>query len=70
MMAWAYAKVEHSGVTAAAAAAARDRATELEPQSIATLALSLVKLGCTHAADSRSSVGLKALKRLSRAARF
>ena len=54
MLAWAFAKAEHAGATAALAEAASTRAAHLcEPQAIATVALSLVKLGATHATAKR-----------------
>ena len=69
MLSWAFAKMEHKGATAALAEAASGRAFELEPQAIATIALSLVKLGAANASDKRRSAGVRALKRLARAAR-
>ena len=69
MIAWSFAKAEHPGLTQSLAESAAARATELDPHSLSTLAASLVKLGAAHARDRRSSMGLKALKRLARAAR-
>ena len=69
MLSWSFAKLEHRGATGALASAASSRAGQLEPQAIATIALSLVKLNVASGTDRRSSVGIKALKRLARAAR-
>jgi predicted nicotinamide N-methyase len=69
MVAWAFARVDHPGLTTSLVEVAAMRATELDPQALSTLAASLVKLGAARAHDRRSSVGLKALKRLARAAR-
>ena len=60
MTIWAFAKMEHGGVTREVASAARARADDLEAQSLATITLSLVKLDCKDG---------KALKALAKAAR-
>ena len=60
MTTWAFARLNHDGLTGAASACAREVAASLDAHTLATIALSLVRLGCT---DSR------ALKALARAAR-
>lgn len=71
MLAWAFAKMDHrhSALITGFAVAVCARATELEPQSLATLALSLIKLDATHARAKRATTGMRAMKRLARAAR-
>ena len=52
MIAWAFAKVEHQGVTLSIAEVAGVRAAELEPQTLSTIAMSLVKLGAASMPSS------------------